>query len=227
MADNVPITAGSGTNIATDDTGTEHVQIVKLAIATDASKTPIPADATDGMLVNLGANNDISGTVTANLSATDNAVLDAIEADTTTIAGAVSGTEMQVDIVGALPAGTAAIGKLSANSGVDIGDVDVTSISAGTNLIGDVGIQPRTSGGLSVMNATSSDGGTALTSTAQVIKASAGQLFGYYIYNPNSSAQYVQFYNTASASVTVGTTSPLFMLTIPPTSAANLMNDID
>ena len=37
-----------------------------------------------------------------------------------------------------LPAGTNAIGKLAANSGVDIGDVDVTSIAAGTNLIGKV-----------------------------------------------------------------------------------------
>lgn len=36
----------------------------------------------DGLLVNLGGNNDITGTVTANLSATDNAVLDAIAADT-------------------------------------------------------------------------------------------------------------------------------------------------
>lgn len=38
----------------------------------------------------------------------------------------------------ALPAGTNAIGKLSANSGVDIGDVDVTSIAAGTNRLGSV-----------------------------------------------------------------------------------------
>src|SRR3990167_5392892 len=36
-------------------------------------------NSTDGLLVNLGANNDISGTVTANLSATDNAVLDNID----------------------------------------------------------------------------------------------------------------------------------------------------
>lgn len=41
-------------------------------------------------------------------------------------------TEVQCDIVGALPAGTNAIGKLAANSGVDIGDVDVTSIVPGT-----------------------------------------------------------------------------------------------
>jgi len=51
----------------------------------------------------------------------------------TTIAGAVSGTEMQVDVVAALPAGTNAIGKLAANSGVDIGDVTLT---AGTAAIG-------------------------------------------------------------------------------------------
>ena len=40
----------------------------------------------------------------------------------------------------ALPAGTNGIGKLTANSGVDIGDVDVTSISAGDNNIGNVDI---------------------------------------------------------------------------------------
>lgn len=39
----------------------------------------------------------------------------------------------------ALPAGTNAIGKLAANSGVDIGDVDVTSIAAGENFLGAVG----------------------------------------------------------------------------------------
>lgn len=52
MADNVAITAGSGTNIATDDAGAGgHVQIVKLAIGTDGSATVIPADSS-GLLVN-------------------------------------------------------------------------------------------------------------------------------------------------------------------------------
>ena len=39
-----------------------------------------------------------------------------------------------------LLASTASIGKLSANSGVDIGDVDITSIAAGDNNIGNVDI---------------------------------------------------------------------------------------
>lgn len=66
MADNVAITAGSGTSIATDDCGASgHAQRVKLSVAGDGDATPLPATATDGLLVNLGANNDVtvSGTV--------------------------------------------------------------------------------------------------------------------------------------------------------------------
>ena len=53
----------------------------------------------------------------------------------------VTGTVAVSAIAGALPAGSNAIGKLAANSGVDIGDVDVTSLPAlpaGTNSIGTV-----------------------------------------------------------------------------------------
>ena len=111
------------------------------------------------------ATQPVSGTVTANLSAVDNAVLDtidavldtiktdsaamvvdlaAIEVTQNTLAGAVTGTEMQVDVItmpstavtnagtfatqATLQAGSAAIGKLAANSGVDIGDVDVLTL---------------------------------------------------------------------------------------------------
>ena len=129
-------------------------------------------------------------------------------------------------ITNALPAGTNAIGKLAANSGVDIGDVDVTSIAAGTNLIGDVGIQPRTTNGLTTFMASGSDGSSILVATAQAIKASAGKLYGYYAFNPENAVTFVHFYNTAAASVTVGTTAPLFTLAIPAGAAANLMSDI-
>lgn len=63
--------------------------------------------------------------------------------------GAVSVTTQRVVLATdvALPAGTNAIGKLAANSGVDIGDVDVTSlpaIPAGDNAIGRVKITDGT-----------------------------------------------------------------------------------
>lgn len=48
--------------------------------------------------------------------------------------------KLHVSVQDALPAGTNAIGKLAANSGVDIGDVDITSIAAGDNNIGNVDI---------------------------------------------------------------------------------------
>jgi hypothetical protein len=79
MADGVAITAGSGTTICTDDTGaTGHAQVMKLAISTDASPTLIPADAGNGLDVDVtrvptdpfGANADAasaSGSISAKL----------------------------------------------------------------------------------------------------------------------------------------------------------------
>lgn len=83
-------------------------------------------------------------------------------------------------------------------------------------------LTPSTAGGLSVGNFTTGDSFTALTHDAQVIKASAGLFYGYYIYNPNTAATYVEVYNVAAASVTVGTTNPLLVFCIPASSAANL-----
>ena len=134
----------------------------------DGDVGAVALDADGAVHITDGGNAlTVDGTVTANLSGTDNAVLDAmvvdlaamevlltaanvdhaanevllgtIDADTGAIKtaveildNAISGSEMQVDVVASLPAGSAAIGKLAANSGVDIGDVDVTSIVAGT-----------------------------------------------------------------------------------------------
>jgi hypothetical protein len=62
MADGVAITAGAGTTILTDDTGAGgHAQVVKLAISTDGSGTLIPADATNGIDVDVTR---VSGNVT-------------------------------------------------------------------------------------------------------------------------------------------------------------------
>lgn len=184
MADNVIADSGDslGATFATDDIGSIHYPLTKIVLGA--------LDANDGPVAS-GNPMPVSGTVTANLSATDNAVLDAIavsvaimddwdesdrakaniivgqagiasgagavaatvprvtlasddpgvallttiDADTSAIKtsvelidNAIAGTEMQVDVVAALPAGTNAIGKLAANSGVDIGDVDVTSL---------------------------------------------------------------------------------------------------
>lgn len=150
-------------------------------------------------------------------STDSDALLTTIDADTSnistnsdTLAGAVSGTEMQVDVVAPLPAGTNAIGKLAANSGVDIGDVDVTSISAGTNLIGDVGISgTRTSGGTTPYKNLDVD------ETEDQVKATAGQVYWIHAINTTDAPLYLKFYNATAASVTVGTTTPIMTFPVP------------
>lgn len=109
----------------------------------------------------------------------------------------------------ALPAGTAAIGKLAANTGVDIGDVDVLSIAAGTNLIGDVGLRPRTTGGLSFFKTIDLD------ETEEAVKATAGQLYGILAFNQTAAPLYLKLYNATVATVAVGTTVPDITLVIP------------
>lgn len=96
MADNVAITAGAGTSVATDDCAGAHFQKVKLYDST--------ADSTTG----IGLGNGTAAT----------ALRVALPTDGTGVVG--------------LIAGSAAIGKLAANTGVDIGDVDVTSVIPGT-----------------------------------------------------------------------------------------------
>ena len=120
--------------VEVDDVGHLQIDVVSSALpsggATAANQATI-----------IGHVDGIETLITSTNSKIDtfDAVLDAIKTDTQeieeaveTIEGAVSGSEMQVDVVASLPAGSAAIGKLAANSGVDIGDVDVTSIIPAT-----------------------------------------------------------------------------------------------
>jgi len=123
MADNVNITAGAGTIIATDQVGTDHYQKVKLTDGTADSSTMIVAG---GGVEAAALRVTIASDSTGVLSVDDNG-------STITVDGTIAVSA----ITDALPAGTNAIGKLASNTGVDIGDVDVTSIIPGigaTNL---------------------------------------------------------------------------------------------
>jgi hypothetical protein len=75
---------------------------------------------------------------------------------------------------------------------------------------------PSTTGGWSKATA------LAQTTTKKAVKASAGTLGGYYAYNPNASVAYIQVFDVASGSVTLGSTAPDLVFGIPAGSAANL-----
>lgn len=138
-----------------------------------------------------------------------------VQGNTGTVTALTQRVVLATDV--ALPAGTNAIGKLSANSGVDIGDVDVTSIAAGTNLIGDVALAPRTSGGCSIFKSLDLD------ETEEEVKGSAGQLYGFFFFNAHASAnRYLKFYNNTAAGTTVGTTTPVMTVPIVAGSSGHI-----
>lgn len=103
---------------------------------------------------------------------------------------------------GSLPAGTAAIGKLAANSGVIIGAVEQSGTFS-------VGLAPATSGGLSISRVIS-----AASTNSTSVKGSAGQVYGWYISNTNAAVCYVKLYNKATAP-TVGTDTPVMTICVP------------
>lgn len=59
----------------------------------------------------------------------------------------------------------------------------------------------------------------ALTAAATV-KSSAGNVYGWYVYNPNSTVCYLEVFNTTTP--TLGTTAPVLSLGIPASSGANI-----
>jgi hypothetical protein len=106
----------------------------------------------------------------------------------------------------------------SSTDSVDEGDAGAARMTLDRKQI--VTVQPHTAGGATTFMASGSDGSSILVATKQTIKASAGQLYGYYAYNPEAAVTFVHFYNTDT--VTVGTTNPQMTIAIPAGSAANL-----
>lgn len=99
-------------------------------------------------------------------------------------------------------------------------DVEISQpLPTGTNVIGGANIRPATTGGLSMFHLIS-----AATTNATNIKASAGQVFGWYIQNTNAATRYVKFHNTAG-SPTAGT-GVVLALGIPGGAAANVSYEI-
>ena len=96
----------------------------------------------------------------------------------------------------------------------------VTSQSAGTNLVGDTGVQYRAN---ATGAATKFHLVSANTTNATVVKASAGRLVGYGIYNDNAATRCVKFHNQATTP-TAGSGVVLSM-PIPPKWRAEMSID--
>jgi hypothetical protein len=106
------------------------------------------------------------------------------------------------------------------------GTVTATSNQSGTWTV-QPGNTPNTSAWLT-QSVTGTGGGwsvssqTALTNTKTQVKSGAGNFGGYMFYNPNASVEYIQVWDVASGSITVGTTAPTYVIPIPATTGANV-----
>lgn len=102
-------------------------------------------------------------------------------------------------------------------SGTVTANIGTGSLAAGTNLIGDIGIQVRA-------NATGAASITKLQSAAStnatLIKATAGRVFGWTLTNTTAAVKVVRLYNLTVAP-TVGTSVPVYNIVIPPNGAVS------
>lgn len=218
------------------DVGTDTTLAVGIAVPAAGGAAVVPGDATAGLKVDLGADNDVTlatlpDTATSDLAgirtaleiiddwdetnraavnliasqvgitggagavgastprvtlASDDpavALLGTIDSDTSSLAGCVGGAEVQVDVVASLP--------------------------TGANLIGDVGIQGRATGGLSTFRSIDLD------ETEEEVKATAGTVYSVVALNLTAAPLYLKLYNATAATVVVGSTTPLITIPIP------------
>lgn len=104
------------------------------------------------------------------------------------------------------PSAQAVSGTVTANIGTG-------SVAAGTNAIGDVGVQYRANatgaGSLANINCPA-------TPVAQAVKAGAGRLLVLSLVNTNAAARWLKLWNTAAGSVTLGTTAAIAEIALPP-----------
>lgn len=177
MSDNYTTNAGTGGDtFGADDIAGVKIPRVKLIIGADGTND---GDVASGNPLPVTGAVTVTGVATSAKQDTAQTALDAIKTAVEILDNVVSGSEAQVDIVGSLPAGTNAIGKLAANSGVDIGDVDILSIAAGDNNIGNVDLASAIPAGTNLIGRVSAsdetstiyNGTTALTPKFAIIDA--------------------------------------------------------
>jgi hypothetical protein len=62
---------------------------------------------------------------------------------------------------------------------------------------------------------------SALSTTPETVKSSDGYVGGWYVFNPNAAAAYIQFFDE-SGTITLGSTTPKMSIGIPAGAGANV-----
>lgn len=123
-----------------------------------------------------------------------------------------------VKVGGQANSGTpSAVGNLDrVNAWFDQNGALIVGLRSGTAVAGYVGLEPRTSGGYTISRLVS-----AATTNATSVKASAGQVFGWSLWNDNAAHRFFKLYDKASAP-TVGTDTPVLTIGLPPDASTEV-----
>jgi hypothetical protein len=211
-ANPVPISDNSG-SLTVDGTVTANAGTGPFPVSDNGGSITVDAAAAS-FAVNSA---QVSGTATSVNSGTKDAGTQRVilASDQTVVPISDNSGSLTVDA----PVGTPAFVRLSDGSAaittLPVSLASLPALAAGSALAGRVNIDPQTANGLSIYHLVS-----AATTNATNVKASAGQLYGWYIYNSNAAARKVAFHNTAGTP-TAGA-SVVFSIVIPPASAANV-----
>lgn len=205
-----------GNSITVD--GTVAVSNASFPVTDNAGSLTVDAPVTTPVFVRLS---DGSSAISA-LPITDNAGSITVDnGGTFAVQAAQSGTWNITNVSGtvSLPTGAATAAKQPALGTAGTPSADVITIQgASTGTAVNVSNVPVTSGGLTTYHLASAG-----TTNATNLKASAGQVYGWFIYNSNAAYRKVAFHNTAGTP-TAGA-SVFFSLVIPPGSGANVFTD--
>ena len=145
--------------------------------------------------------------------------------DVLTVQGIASMTPLKVDGSGV----TQPVSGTFWQSTQPVSLVSLPALAAGSNLVGKVGIDQTTLGTTNAVTPVpAANSGwsfsyqSALSNTATQVKGSAGTFGGWaMLFNPNTATTYLQVFNKASASVTLGSTSPDFVIPLPGIASAS------
>ena len=182
----------------------QHVNAaINAEITSDVSSANVNLQKVAGSPATKSSGNVGNGTQRVTI-ADDDTNLAAIKTAVELLDDAISGAQMQVDVVAALPAGTNAIGKLAANSGVDIGDVDVTSLP---NAIGTGGSKLFTNGDLNL--------------DVEITDTATSTVYWIYCLNLTASVQYLSIWDADSADIALGTDAATYQFIIPTQGDTN------
>lgn len=129
---------------------------------------------------------------------------------TATTAGTTTITLLAYSVGAGMLASQNVQGTVTANIGTG-------SLAAGTNAIGDVGLQGRANatGAMSTAKILA-----AATTNATSVKATAGRVFGWSLTNTTAAVKVVRLYNLAAAP-TVGTSVPAYNIVLPANATVN------